>query len=75
MGGNKGGKTSGGGGKSSGQTPAQVAVSQVNHQINHGNQLNPSHTQYWSSRGLDAPSGASHGEVAKVLEQVESQKK
>ncbi len=60
-----GGKTSGGG-KSSGPTPAQV---------NHGNQLNPSHTQYWASRGLEAPSGACRGEVAKALEQFKSQQK
>ena len=60
-----GGKTSGGG-KSSGPTPAQV---------NHGNQLNPSHTQYWASRGLEAPSGSCRGEVAKALEQFKSQQK
>jgi len=61
-----GGKASGGG-KSSGPTPAQV---------NHGNQLNPSHIQYWKSRGLDfLPSGGCRGEVAKALEQFQSQKK
>ena len=59
-----GGKTSGGG-KSNAQTPGQ---------LNRANQLNPNHTQYWASRGLEAPPGH-RVEAAKALEQFNIQTK
>ena len=60
-----GGKASGGGGKSNAQTPGQ---------LNRANQLNPNHTQYWASRGLEAPPGH-RVEAAKALEQFNIQTK